>query len=423
MLRLLVDKAVNEKEIEAYRNELKQIHPMLVDMKGRGNNFLGWLNWPISYDKEEVERIKYLAEKWKDKFDVLLVCGIGGSYLGAKAALEMIRGLYPKEGPEVIFIGNTFSAEYLAQVLERIQDKEILLNVISKSGTTTETAISFRIFRDFMEKKYGNKASERIFATTDEKRGILKSIAKKQGYESFVIPSHIGGRYSVFTAVGLLPLALCGIDPEEVLRGSYDAREKYTRLSIEENDAYRYAICRRILHKKGFFSEMLVSYDLQMISFAEWFKQLFGESEGKEGRGLLPTSACFSTDLHSMGQFIQQGTKCLFETCVKIAKFNYDLEIPFKENDDDELNYLAGKQLSWVNEMMREGTIKAHGDEGGTPILQIEIDKNDAYHFGYLIYFFFIACGASCYLLNINPFDQPGVEVYKKNMFELLGKE
>lgn len=422
MLQLRLNSAIKEEELDVYQEKLAEAHRKLTQKTGAGADYLGWFDWPLHYDREEIKRISDLADKWKGHFDVLLVCGIGGSYLGARAALDMLRGLYPKEGPEVIFVGNTFSGAYVAQVLEHLQGRSVLLNVISKSGTTTETAISFRIFRQFMEEKYGVAAKERIFATTDARRGALKKLAEEEGYDTFIIPDDIGGRYSVFTAVGLLPLALCGIQPEEILRGSLAAKNRYQILS-RDNDAYRYAVARRVLQAKGYQAEMLVTYDLQMTMVAEWFKQLFGESEGKDGKGLLPCSSCFSTDLHSLGQFIQQGSKILFETCLSVKDMGYDCAVPWEKKNGDGLNYLANKKMSWINKMMREGTYLAHHQEGGVPLIEIVLDKNDAYHFGEMIYFFFIACGISCYMIDINPFNQPGVEIYKKKMFQLLGKE
>ena len=423
MMRVDLSHAKLTKDIASYQEAVNEAHKWLHEKSGQGNDFVGWVKWPNNYDKEEVTRIKEVAAKLKDQTDVLLVCGIGGSYLGARAAIEMINGLYPKNGPEVIFIGNTFSATYLKQVYDYVKDKEIVLNVISKSGTTTETSVSFRIFKELVESKYQDKAKERIIATTDAKRGTLKELALKEGYETFVIPDDIGGRYSVFTAVGLLCLAFVGIDPTVVLEGSKKAYEDLKDPDLSSNEAYKYAVARRILDEMGYKSEMFVTYELQMTSIAEWWKQLFGESEGKEGKGLLPTSACFSTDLHSLGQFIQEGQKCLFETLLWFDKMSEDITFPHEEVDFDKMNYLAGKKLSWVNEMAMKGTLSAHEEDGNVPNILIHLEDNSAFSFGYMIYFFFKACGMSCYLLGINPFNQPGVEVYKKKMFKLLGKE
>ncbi len=423
-MRLDLNDAKLDKEIESYSEEVLKAHTWLHEKTGKGNDYVGWVKWPLDYDKEEVARIKEIAAKLKDKTDVLLVCGIGGSYLGARAAIEMICGLYPDKKPEIIFIGNTFSATYLKQVYDHVKDKDIVLNVISKSGTTTETAISFRIFKQLVEEKYGpEEAKERIIATTDKARGTLKELADTMGYETFVIPDDIGGRYSVFTAVGLLPMAFAGIDPDEVLRGSLAAYDDFADPDLSKNIAYRYAVARRILADKGYAAEMFVTYEMQLTSVGEWWKQLFGESEGKDGLGVLPTSANFSTDLHSLGQFIQEGTKCLFETILWVDKMDGDITFPHEDTDFDHMEYLAGKQLSWVNEMAMRGTLSAHSDDGQVPNIVISLDDNSSYSFGYMIYFFFKACGMSCYLLGVNPFDQPGVEVYKKKMFKLLGKE
>ncbi len=423
-MRLDLTNAKLNVDLSSWQERVDEAHDWLHEKTGKGNDYVGWVKWPLEYDKEEVKRIKDLALRLKDKTDVLIVCGIGGSYLGARAALEMIRGLYPNDGPEIIFVGNTFSATYLNQVLEHVKDKEIVVNVISKSGTTTETSVSFRLFKELVEKKYSKEeAKERIIATTDKARGTLKALADEMGYETFVIPDDIGGRYSVFTAVGLLPMAFAGIDPEEVLRGSKAAFDDFSVSDISKNIAYQYAIARRIMDEKGKSAEMFVTYELQLASIGEWWKQLFGESEGKDGLGILPTSATFSTDLHSLGQFIQQGRKCLFETLLWIDKMPNDITFPREEVDFDHMNYLAGKQVSWVNEMAMRGTLSAHVDDGNVPNIVIHLDDASAYGFGYMIYFFFKACGMSCYLLGVNPFDQPGVEVYKKKMFKLLGKE
>ena len=409
--------------LSKYEDEVKRIHKVLHEKTGAGSDYLGWLDWPLNYDKDEFKRILALKERMQGKYDVVLVCGIGGSYLGARAALEMIKGLYPEDGIEVIFIGNTFSHTYLSQVLNHIKDKEVVLNVISKSGTTTETSVSFRIFEQFMEEKYGAEAKNRIFATTDKARGTLKTLADKKGYETFVIPDDIGGRYSVFTAVGLLPLALANVDIEDLMKGSLKAYEDYNNDDLNTNDAYKYAVARRVLDDKGYSAEYFVTYHLQLTMVAEWWKQLFGESEGKDLKGILPTSACFSTDLHSLGQFIQEGKKTEYETILYIDEMPQDIVFPEDKENLDNMNYLAGKKVSWVNEMAFKGTLSAHSEEGNNPNMVIHLKDNSAYSFGYMIYFFFLACGMSCYLLGINPFNQPGVEVYKKKMFALLGKE
>ena len=423
MIKLDLSNSKLGDDLSKYEEEVKKIHKVLHEKTGAGSDYLGWLDWPLNYDKDEFKRILALKEKMQGKYDVVLVCGIGGSYLGARAALEMIKGLYPEDGIEVIFIGNTFSHTYLSQVLNHIKDKEVVLNVISKSGTTTETSVSFRIFEQFMEEKYGAEAKNRIFATTDKARGTLKALADKKGYETFVIPDDIGGRYSVFTAVGLLPLALANVDIEDLMKGSLKAYEDYNNDDLNTNDAYKYAVARRVLDDKGYSAEYFVTYHLQLTMVAEWWKQLFGESEGKDLKGILPTSACFSTDLHSLGQFIQEGKKTEYETILYIDEMPQDIVFPEDKENLDNMNYLAGKKVSWVNEMAFKGTLSAHSEEGNNPNMVIHLKDNSAYSFGYMIYFFFLACGMSCYLLGINPFNQPGVEVYKKKMFALLGKE
>ena len=423
MINLDLSNAKLNEDIYAWQEKVSKAHNDLHNKTGKGNDFLGWVDWPLNYDKEEFERIIALKNRMAGKYDTVLVCGIGGSYLGTRAALEMVRGLYPNDNIEVIFVGNTFSNTYISQVLEHIKNKEVVLNVISKSGTTTETSISFRIFKQFMEEKYGDDAKNRIFATTDKARGTLKALADKNGYETFVIPDDIGGRYSVFTAVGLLPLALAGVDIKALMKGSLDAYNELNNADLHTNQAYQYAVARRILDNQGYTAEMFVTYHLQLTMIAEWWKQLFGESEGKDGKGLLPTSACFSTDLHSLGQFIQEGKKTEIETVLYIDDMADDLVFPSDKDNDDNMNYLTGKKLSWVSKMAFEGTLDAHSNEGNNPNIVIHLKDNSAYSFGYMIYFFFIACGMTCYLLDINPFNQPGVEVYKKKMFKLLGKE
>ena len=423
MISLDLRNAKLNEDLSLWQDKVSVAHKQLHEKTGKGNDFLGWVDRPVNYDKDEFNRILDLKKRMEGKYDTVLVCGIGGSYLGARAALEMIKGLYPSDNIEVIFVGNTFSTTYISQVLDHIKNKEVVLNVISKSGTTTETSISFRIFKQFMEEKYGEDAKNRIYATTDKARGTLKSLADKEGYETFVIPDDIGGRYSVFTAVGLLPLALANVDIESLMKGSLDAYNDLNTDSIENNPAYQYAVARRILDNKGYTAEMFVTYHLQLTMVAEWWKQLFGESEGKDGKGLLPTSACFSTDLHSLGQFIQDGKKTEYETVFYIDDMPNDITFPDDKDNLDNMNYLSGKKISWVCEKAFEGTLDAHSNEGNNPNMVIHLKDNSAYSFGYMIYFFFIACGMSCYLLDINPFNQPGVEVYKKKMFKLLGKE
>ena len=424
MLKLDLTNAKLKEDLNAYQAKVSEAHKWLEEKTGAGNDYVGWVKWPLNYDKEEFERILALKDKLAGKYDVLLVCGIGGSYLGARSALEMIRGLYPENGPEVIFIGNTFSNNYISQVLKHIEGKDVVLNVISKSGTTTETSLAFRIFKQYIEKKYGKEeAKTRIIATTDAHKGTLKNLADLEGYEEFVVPDDIGGRFSVFTAVGLLPLALAGVDIKALMEGSLKAMYDYSKESIEENDAYKYAVARRILDNQGYTAEMFVTYELQLTMVAEWWKQLFGESEGKDGKGILPTSACFSTDLHSLGQFVQDGRKVLYETLLLIDELGQDIEFPGDIDNLDNMNYLTGKNISWVNKMAQQGTLSAHADDGNVPNIEIHLKDNSAYSFGYMIYFFMRACGMSCYLVGVNPFNQPGVEVYKKKMFKLLGKE
>ena len=423
MMKLDSTQAFLKEEIESYQADVTRIHKMIHEKTGAGNDFLGWVDWPVNYDKEEFERIVALGERMKDKADCIVVCGIGGSYLGARAAIEMIQGLYPDNGKEVVFVGNTFSSTYVSQVLNHIKDKEVVLNVISKSGTTTETALAFRLLKQFMERKYGKDgAKDRIIATTDKARGTLKALADKEGYDSYVIPDDIGGRYSVLTAVGLVPMALAGIDVRRVMEGFLAAYNDLNTDDLAKNDAYRYAVARRILQNQGYNVEMFVTYEPQLNCLGEWFKQLMGESEGKDGKGILPDSATFSTDLHSLGQFIQEGKKVLFETLLQIEKPTLDTVVPNDPENLDSMNYLAGKNLDWVNKMAMKGTLAAHVETGGVPNLQISMPDMSGYSFGSQCYWFFLATAMTCYMLDINPFNQPGVEVYKKNMFKLLGK-
>jgi len=423
VIKLNLNNALLKEDLSTYQNQVKDLHYVLKNKTGKGNDFLGWLDWPVNYDKEELARIIKVAEKIRNEVDVLLVCGIGGSYLGARAAIEAINGLYPTNKVEIIYVGNTFSSNYLAQVIEYIKDKEFAINCISKSGTTTETSIAFRVFKEICEKRYGKeKAKERIIATTDKEKGALKVLSNNNGYETFVIPDDIGGRFSVLTAVGLFPIAVAGIDVEAMLKGAALAREDYDNEDLMTNDCYQYATARHILNKQGYAAEMFVTYELQLAMVAEWWKQLFGESEGKENKGTLPTSGTFSTDLHSLGQFIQQGSKVLYETVLRIGTPSADVTIPSDEDDLDNLNYLAGKSVDYVNKKACEGTIDAHTNAGGVPNIVVDLEKMDAFGFGYMVYFFEKACAMSVYMLDVNPFDQPGVEIYKKNMFKLLGK-
>ena len=413
---------VTEEELKAYQERVNECDRLLRTKTGKGNDYLGWIDYPTNYDKEEFDKILKTVERLKGKYDTVVVCGIGGSYLGTRACIEMIQGLYNKNDIKVVYFGNTFSQSYICQVLDYLKERNFIINVISKSGTTTETSIAFRMVANLAYEKYGDDAKNRILVTTDKEKGVLKGVANDSGYETFTIPSNIGGRYSVSTSVGLLPLALCGIDIKEIMRGSFDAYNDFNKTNVLENPAYKYAVARRVLYDRKYISEFFISYHPQFQMFAEWWKQLFGESEGKDGKGLFPTSAIYSTDLHSMGQFIQDGPKVLFETLLNVKDVRYDMPFDSKSHFNDQMDYLNGKSLSFVNESAIKGTLKAHFD-GGVPNVIINIDDNSEYTFGYLIYFFFLACGMSCYLLDVNPFNQPGVEVYKKNMFSLLGKK
>ncbi|CCK99772.1 TPA: glucose-6-phosphate isomerase [Clostridioides difficile] len=418
-----------QNEIDVMQPYVDVAHDMLHNKTGLGNTFLGWIDLPKNYDKEEFDRIKKSAEKIKSDSDVLLVIGIGGSYLGSRAAIDMVshsfrNGLKKEQrnAPEVYFVGHNISSTYIMDLLDIIEGKDISVNVISKSGTTTEPALAFRIFKDYLEKKYGKEeARKRIYATTDSSKGALRQLATEEGYETFVIPDDVGGRFSVLTAVGLLPIAAAGLDIDAMMKGANDAREAFQNPDLKNNDSYRYAVARTILHRKGKDVELLVNYEPQLHYVSEWWKQLYGESEGKENKGLFPASVDFSTDLHSMGQYIQDGKRLLFETVLNVENCKRNITINSEEVDLDGLNYLAGKTVDFVNHKAFEGTLLAHTD-GKVPNLVINIPQLDEYNFGYLVYFFEKACGISGYLLGVNPFDQPGVEAYKKNMFALLGK-
>ncbi len=422
-MKLDLTHALLKEDIMSYQDKVTEIHQSLLDKTCKGNDFIGWFEWPYDYDKEEFERIKALGKEIRKDGDVLLVCGIGGSYLGARSAIEMMKGLYPDDKLEIIYTGNGLSSTYISQILKHIEGRSVYLNVISKSGTTTETSVAFRIFEKYMYAHYDEKeAQRRIIATTDKARGTLKELATKRGYRTFVIPDDIGGRYSVFTAVGLLPIAAAGIDIEELMEGCRKAYEDMKDPSLKTNTAYGYAVARRILEKQGKDVELLVSYEPSMTMIAEWWKQLFGESEGKEEKGIFPGSVTFTTDLHSMGQFIQEGSKHLFETILSVEKPQEDIIFPEDRDNLDNMNYLAGKSVDWVNKMACQGTVEAHVETGGVPNILITLPDNSAYTYGYMIYFFFKACAMSVLMLGVNPFNQPGVEVYKKNMFKLLGK-
>ena len=419
-----------KEEVDVLQPYVDVAHDMLHNKTGLGNDFLGWVDLPNNYDKEEFARIKKAAEKIKSDSDVLVVIGIGGSYLGARAAIECLGHSFrnnltkdERKTPEIYFAGNNISSTYLMDLLDIIKDKDVSINVISKSGTTTEPAIAFRIFKDLLEKKYGKEeASKRIYATTDSSKGALRKLADEEGYETFIIPDDVGGRFSVLTPVGLLPIACAGLDIDAMMQGAADACEEFKSSDLKTNDSYQYAVVRNVLHRKGKDIELLVNYEPQLHYVGEWWKQLYGESEGKDGKGLFPTATDFTTDLHSLGQFIQEGSKVLFETVLKIKEPQMNLEIPSDAENLDGLNYLAGKTVDYVNQKACEGTIDAHVNVGNVPNIQITLDHVDAYSFGYMVYFFEKACAMSVYLLGVNPFNQPGVEVYKKNMFKLLGK-
>lgn len=420
---------IGEQELDYLAPLVQAAHEQLHNKTGAGNDFLGWLDLPTDYDKKEFARIKQAAEKIKSDSDVLLVVGIGGSYLGARAAIEALTHSFfnvlskeDRKAPQVFFVGNSISAPYLNQLLDAIKGKDVSVNVISKSGTTTEPAIAFRIFKKYLEEKYGvDEARKRIYATTDKARGALKTLASKEGYESFVIPDDVGGRFSVLTAVGLLPIAAAGVDIDSIMAGAQKAQEELAVSDLTENPAYQYAAIRNVLYNKGKNIELLVNYEPSLQYFSEWWKQLFGESEGKDLKGLFPASANFSTDLHSLGQYVQEGRRDLFETVVLVKQPVSDVTIEAEEEDLDGLNYLAGQTVDQVNYKAFQGTLLAHTD-GNVPNLVVEVPALDSFSFGYLVYFFEKACAISGYLLGVNPFDQPGVEAYKKNMFALLGK-
>jgi glucose-6-phosphate isomerase len=419
---------VQPHEIENMAASTEAAAKLLESRKGPGNEFLGWLDLPRKYDREEFRRIQKAAKKIQKQSEVLVVIGIGGSYLGAKAAIEMLTHSFynnlPKDKrklPEIYFAGTNISGTYLRDLLDVIGDRDFSVNVISKSGTTTEPALAFRVFRKKLEEKYGKAgAKERIFATTDKARGALKTLATQEGYETFVVPDDVGGRFSVLTAVGLLPIAVVGIDIEEMMQGAADAMKEF-KLPFDQNACLQYAALRSILYRKGLAIEMLINYEPSLHYIAEWWKQLYGESEGKDGKGIFPASADFTTDLHSLGQYIQDGRRHLFETLLEIESPEVDVVLENDEDNLDKLNYLTGKTFDFVNKKAAEGTIEAHVD-GGVPNLKISIPAATAYHLGYLFFFFEKACAVSGYLLAVNPFDQPGVEAYKKNMFRLLGK-
>ncbi len=415
---------ISKEEIEKVASQVSLAHKTLTEGTGAGSDFLGWVDLPVNYDKEEFERIEKAADKIRNDSDVLVVIGIGGSYLGAKAAIDFLTGPFYNytAKTQIIFAGNNISPNYLNSVVKCLEGKDVSLNVISKSGTTTEPAVAFRVLKKFMEDKYGKEeAKHRIYATTDKAKGALKNLADDEGYETFVVPDDVGGRFSVLTAVGLLPIAVCGADIKAMMQGAADAREMYASDDLKTNECYQYAAVRNILHRKGKDVEMLVNYEPELQYFTEWWKQLYGESEGKDGKGIFPAGVSFSTDLHSMGQYIQDGRRMMFETVLCVEESKTDVIIGEDADNVDGLNFLAGKGMDYVNKKAFEGTYLAHND-GGVPNLIINIKRLDEYTFGQLVYFFEKACGISGYMLGVNPFNQPGVESYKKNMFALLGK-
>jgi len=418
--------SIRPHELEAIWPQVKAAHDTLHGRTGPGKDFLGWVQLPKEYDKEEFARVMAAAERIRQSCQVLVVIGIGGSYLGSRAAIEFLKSqnynALPKDTPDIYFAGNNISPSYLNDILTLCEGKDICLNVISKSGTTTEPALAFRVFRDLMEERYGmDGARSRIFCTTDKSNGMLKELADKEGYEAFVIPDDVGGRFSVLTPVGLLPIAVAGCDIKAMMKGAADAAEAYAEPCIHNNDCYRYAAARNLLRNKGKSIEVLVSYEPDFTMMAEWYKQLFGESEGKDHKGLYPSSMIFSTDLHSLGQFVQDGSRTMFETVVNIETPKEDYFIREYPANFDGLNFLTGQDMSVVNHKAMQGTILAHV-EGGVPNLVLNIPRMNEYELGYLVYFFEKACGISGYMLGVNPFDQPGVEAYKTNMFALLGK-
>ncbi|MBQ9298859.1 MAG: glucose-6-phosphate isomerase [Clostridia bacterium] len=425
----LENTGIKNEEIVEFSPKVEQIHNQMNEIADSPDEFLGWLNLPENYDRAEVIRIKKAAERIKENSDILIVIGIGGSYLGARAVIESLTSSFSalqnkerRKTPLVLYAGNSISPNYVNDLIEILENKDFSINVISKSGTTTEPAIAFRIFREILENKYGvEEARKRIFVTTDKDKGALKKLSDEEGYENFVIPDNIGGRYSVLTPVGLLPIAVAGINIDKLMLGAQIAREKYMDSNVKYNDCYKYAVARNILYETGKNIEILVNYEPKMHYLTEWWKQLFGESEGKDGKGLFPAGVDFTTDLHSMGQYIQEGKRRIFETVVAVKESNTDIELKAEEDNLDGLNYLAGKTMDYVNKKAMEGTIEAHVS-GNCPNIKIEVDKLDEETIGHLIYFFEKACAMSGYILGINPFNQPGVEEYKKNMFRLLEK-
>ena len=420
---------ISEKEIMKLEKSIKEFAADLESRSNKEDDFVGWLHLPTNYDKEEFERIKVAAKKIQENSDIFIVIGIGGSYLGARAVIESLSHTFSnllskdkRKAPQILYVGNNLSPNYLTDLLDVISDKDISLNVISKSGTTTEPAIAFRVLKEYVEQKYGEKeAKNRIFVTTDKNKGALKNLANEMKYETFVVPDNVGGRYSVLTAVGLLPIAVAGIDIDKLMEGARFAEEKYADNSLKYNECYRYAAIRNLLYRTGKTVEILANYEPKMHYVVEWWKQLYGESEGKEGKGIFPTGMDFTTDLHSLGQYVQEGKRNLMETVLEIVEPQHDITIKADEDNVDGLNFLAGKTLDYVNKKAMEGTIEAHVT-GEVPNIKISLEKLDAKTLGHLIYFFEKSCAISGMILGVNPFNQPGVEEYKKNMFRLLEK-
>ena len=430
MLKLNLENAkIDEKEIMKYKSQVENIHKDLHRRAGDEEDFVGWLELPTNYNKEEFERIKKAAKKIRRESDVLLVIGIGGSYLGARAVIDALSSSFvnlqkeeKRKYPMIFYVGNNLSPNYINELIEILEDKDFSVNVISKSGTTTEPAIAFRIFREILENKYGiDEARSRIYVTTDKERGALKTLSEMEGYERFVVPDNVGGRYSVLSAVGLLPIATAGIDIDRLMNGARVAQEKYSDSDLKYNECYRYAIARNILYKSDKLIEVLVNYEPKLHYFTEWWKQLYGESEGKDRKGIFPAGVDYTTDLHSMGQYVQDGRRNLFETVINVKKPNLNIRLNADDDNLDGLNYLAGKDLDYVNKKAMEGTIEAHVS-GGVPNIMITIDELNEENIAELIYFFELACGISGNILGVNPFNQPGVEEYKRNMFRLLEK-
>ncbi len=423
------EKFITAEEVKNIEKQVMDAKDLLLSRNGAGNDFLGWIDLPVEYDKEEFDRIKKAADKIKEDSDVLLVIGIGGSYLGARAAIEFLRhnfyNMVSKEmrkTPEIYYVGNNISSTYIRHLMDVIGERDFSINIISKSGTTTEPAIAFRVFKEMIEAKYGKEeAAKRIYATTDKAKGALKNLATEEGYETFVVPDDVGGRFSVLTAVGLLPIAVSGADIDKLMEGAQSGRKKALENAFEENDALKYAAIRNILLRKGKVVEILANYEPSLHYVSEWWKQLYGESEGKDQKGIFPASVDLTTDLHSMGQFIQDGNRIMFETVMEVEEPCEEIILKEEPVDLDGLNYLAGKSVDFVNKSAMNGTILAHTD-GNVPNLKVSIPKQDEFYLGELFYFFEFACGVSGYMLGVNPFNQPGVESYKKNMFALLGK-